>query len=90
MAFCSSFFILNSLPNFNKNTNIVISNIPLNTLLIVTLHHTPFSPSISGLDKIYANGTLAPVKIMLIIDGIYVLPRPLNAPIVIISIHINS
>ena len=42
------------------------------------------------MDNKYAIGILAPVKMVTIIDDIYVLPRPLNAPLIIISKHINN
>ena len=58
----------------NENSN--TSTIPFTILVPLILHHTPFIPKISGLNKIIAKGTLNPVKIIHIIDGITVLPTP--------------
>ena len=54
----------------------ITSNIPFTILVPLILHHTPFIPKISGLNKIIAKGTLKPVRIILIIDGVTVFPTP--------------
>jgi len=47
-------------------------------------------PKRFGDDNIIDAGTLSPVSIMLTAAGIYVRPKPLNIPTVVISIHINN
>ena len=70
--------------------NVPRSSIPLNILEILMLHHIPLRPKCSGLLRIYARGTLAPVNIMLIADGTNVFEKPLNIPHTVISMHINT
>lgn len=54
------------------------------------LHQTPDIPSIEGCDKKSASGILAAVRDMPTIEGGYVFPIPLNAPPVVISMHMKS
>ena len=57
-------------------------------LLRLMAHHTPFTPSAVDVKK-SAIGILAPVSSMLMTAGIFVSQKPLNIPMVIISMHIG-
>ena len=62
---------------------------PFSILEILIAHHTPFSPRELD-DSIRAVGILKAFKLMLVTDGGMVLPKPLKAPAVTASVHINN
>ena len=55
---------------------------------MLMLHHTPLSPTI--VDNKSAPGILSALSTIPTIEGGTVLPRPLKAPAVVISIHMKS
>jgi len=57
----------------------VVRTVPLNTLLMLILHHTPSSPK-KVEDSIKAAGIRRALKVTLTKDGGTVLPKPLKAP----------
>lgn len=63
--------------------------VPLNILVILMSHQTPFSPR-SVDDSISAMGIRNAFKLILVTEGGIVLPRPLKAPPVTDSVHIKS
>jgi len=73
-----------------KNMNQLKRTIPFKTDVIEILHQTPDIPSRNGCDKNRASGIRTAVSDMPTIEGGYVLPIPLNAPPVVISIHMKS
>ena len=73
-----------------KKMNQLKRTIPFKTDVIEMLHHTPDIPRRNGCDKNRASGIRAAVSDMPTIEGGYVLPIPLNAPPVVISIHMKN
>jgi len=64
--------------------------IPFKTDVIEMLHQTPAIPNIDGSVRNKASGIRAAVSDIPTIEGGYVLPIPLKAPPVEISIHMNA
>ena len=73
-----------------KKMNQLKRTIPFKTEVIEMLHQTPDIPSRNGCDKNRASGIRAAVSDMPTIEGGYVLPIPLNAPPVVISMHMKN
>lgn len=67
----------------------ITNTTPLNTLVILIAHQIPSRPRAVAANSI-APGIRRALNKIPTMDGGTVLPNPLNAPAVVISIHINN